>query len=272
MKVDTYSMNKHEVFNHFSSILNDMLDTSLFFDTYFQSPYSANDFYGSIDDESMPDNLCIKFGATRGCIIDDDYDYVVKFDVEGDINGSACEREEGLFAQAERQHLAKYFAECIYLGTFTKTIRFYDYYDIERHMNWCDYNWQEFEEEFMANEDDFGEIHDIVISIPLYAYPKAQPHFFRGVQGSQEENEYVAKARKIVSPMRDSNLAVAVDFVRQYGEEEYQRITDFLCANDINDLHCANFADVDGNYVVIDYAGYHDGYNEDNDSNSNFES
>lgn len=258
-------MNKNEVFAHFSSILNDMLDTSLFFETFWQAPYSSEDFYGSYDDEALPENLNIKFGATRGCIIDDNYDYVVKFDVESDALGYACEREEYLYNEASRENLNQYFAECVYLGTYTKVIRFYDYYEISRHMNWYGYNWQEFEQNFMNNEDYFGEIHDITISIPLYAYPKARPHYFMGVAGSQDENEYISKAQKIVSPMRDSNLAVAVDFIRQYGEEAYQLVTDFLYANDINDLHCANFADIDGHYVAIDYAGYHDGCSTNSD-------
>ena len=258
-------MNKNEVFAHFSSILNDMLDTSLFFETFWQAPYSSEDFYGSYDDEALPENLNIKFGATRGCIIDDNYDYVVKFDVESDAMGYACEREEYLYNEASRENLNQYFAECVYLGTYTKVIRFYDYYEISRHMNWYGYNWQEFEQDFMNNEDYFGEIHDITISIPLYAYPKARPHCFMGVAGSQDENEYINKAQKIVSPMRDSNLAVAVDFIRQYGEEAYQLVTDFLYANDINDLHCANFADIDGHYVAIDYAGYHDGCSTNSD-------
>ena len=263
LKGDTSSMNKHEVFSHFSSILNNMLDTSLFFETFWQSPYSADDFYGSYDDEALPENLNIRFGATRGCIIDDYYDYVVKFDVEEDIYGSACEREESLYASEERKNLNQYFAECVYLGTYTKTIRFYDYYDIERYMSWSGYDWREFEQDFMNNEDYFGEIHDITISIPLYAYPKAEPHRPMGIAGTYDDNEYVNKAQKIYSPMRTENLIVAVDFIRQYGEEEYQRISDFLIAEDVNDLHQNNLGDVDGHYMILDYSGYHDGYSDD---------
>lgn len=258
-------MNKREVFKHFSDIFDDMLYHSLFWDTYFQSPYSMENASGSIDDIAFPENLSMKFGATRGCLIDTNYDYVVKFDIEGDANGYACEREEYLYDKAIDAGIEQYFAECVYLGTYTKTIHFYDYCDIERNMNWCDYDWREFEQDFMENEDYFGEIHNITISIPLYAYPKARPHYFMGVVGSQDENEYICKAQKIVSPMRDSNLAVAVDFIRQYGEEAYQRVTDFLYENDINDLHCANFADIDGHYVAIDYAGYHDCYSTNSD-------
>ena len=253
-------MNKHEVFKHFSDILDDMLYHSLFWSTFFQQPCSMDDVYGSIDDISFPNNLKIKFGATRGCLIDAYYDYVVKFDVEEDRNGSSCKREAYLYNVAKEQNLNQYFAECVYLGTYTKTIHFYDYSIIERQLSWYGYDWREFEQDFMANEDNFGEIHDITISIPLYAYPKAQPHVPRGIMGSEDENEYMSKAQKIMSPMRDSNLMVAIDFIRQYGEDEYHRITDFLYEEDINDLHISNFADINGKYCAIDYAGYHDAY------------
>lgn len=258
-------MNKNEVFAHFSSILNDMLDTSLFFETYWQAPYSSDDFYGSYDDEALPENLNIKFGATRGCIVDDNYDYVVKFDVETDALGYACEREEYLYNEASRENLNQYFAECVYLGTYTKVIHFYDYYEISRHMDWYGYDWREFEQKFMANEDDFGDIHDIVISIPLYAYPKAQPHCPMGIAGTHDDNEYINKAQKIYSPMCNRNLIVAIDFIRQYGEEEYYRITDFLLRENINDLHQENLGDINGHYILLDYSGYHDGYSNTNE-------
>lgn len=255
-------MNKKEIFAHFSSIIDDMLEESLFFSTYFQRPYSAENMYGSIDDPALPENISIKFGATRGCIIDDYSDYVVKFDVEEDIYGSACERESELYQRAKDLQLNKYFAECVYLGTYTKTIRFYDYDAIDRNLNWCDYDPIGFEEKFIAHEDDFGEIQNIVISIPLYAYPKAKPFYPIGKLGSSEDNDYAQKAKKISSPLRDENLVVAINFIREYGEEEYQRISSFMYEEDINDLHQANFADVGGHYTVIDYAGYHECYEE----------
>ena len=68
--------------------------------------------------------------------------------------------------------------------------------------------------------------------------------------------------------MRNENLIVAVDFIRQYGEEEYHRITDFLLRENVNDLHQNNLGDIDGHYILLDYSGYHDGYsntyNEEN--------
>ncbi len=255
-------MNKNEVFAHFSSILDNMLAHSLFFCTYFQQPCGGENFYGSIDDEAMPDNLKIRFGATRGCIVDDDYDYVCKFDVEPDNMGSCCEREISIYSRAKEYNLNQYFAEAKFLGTYVKTIQFYDYDKIERNIDWFGYNWEDFERDFLANEESFGDIHSITISIPLYGYPKAKPHL---PSGTTNENEYIQKAQRIASPMRDSNLCVAIDFIREYGEEEYSRVTEFMYEENINDLHFANFGDVEGHYVAIDYSGYHDSYSTDSD-------
>lgn len=255
-------MNKREVFNHFSKILDNMIDNSLFWPTFLQCPGYMEDTHGSIDDEAMPDNIHMFFGATRGCLFDETYDYVAKFDIESDNCGSACEREEAIFEDALAANLAQYFAEVIYLGTYTKIIHFYDYYKIEQHMSWYDYNPEDFDNEFMKNEDNFGEIHDIVISIPLYAYPKAEEHRYMPFP-KQQEIEYESKARKIVSPLRDRNLVVAIAFIREYGEEVYHELTDFLYIHNINDLHMGNVADIKHKVVLIDYAGYHCGDSTD---------
>lgn len=246
-------MNKKEIFAHFSSILDDMLYDSLFFKTFWQAPSDEEDMCGSIDDRALPENISINFGATRGCIIDDDYNYVVKFDTNSDLNGPACEREEYLYKAARDNNLEQYFAECIYLGTYVKNILFYDYNKIERYVRWYGYDWREFEKNFMLNEDKFGDLHNITITIPLYAYPKARQHYYR--EGTKED---ITRAKSITSPMRDSNLAVAIDFVRYYGVEEYQRISNFMYDEDINDLHLANCGEINGHFCIIDYSGYYD--------------
>lgn len=255
-------MNKHEVFAHFSDIIDNMLHYSLFFCTYFQNPYPAENIYGAIDDLAVPENIAIKFGATRGCIVDEDYDYVVKFDVEEDKYGWACEREEKIYHAAVIEGVSNYFAECVYLGTYHKVIPFYSYSEIERKMDWYDYDGESFDNTFMQIEDELGEIRDIVISIPLYAYPRASRKYH---SPSIDTDEIINKAQKIISPMRDKNLAVAIDFIREYGEDEYQRVSDFMIEQDINDLHTGNFAFINNRYVCLDYSGFHSCTDTDTD-------
>lgn len=248
-------MNKKEVFAHFSSILDDMLYDSLFFCTYFQRPESTENFYGDDRDESLPSHIQVCFGATRGVILDAYYDYVVKFDAEEDAFGKVCEREESLYQAALDENVAQYFTECTYIGSYTKTINFYDADKILNRISYCGYDPDSFDRSFIAHEDEFGEIHPITISIPLYAYPKARQHL---PAMPIEDKKYMAKARAIYSPLAERSVAVAIDFIRQYGEEEYRRFSSFLARENINDLHANNFGDVDGKFVCIDYGGYHD--------------
>ena len=251
-------MNKSAVMSHFSAILDNMLDNSLYFDVFFQQPVSASDIGGSIDDISVPENINIYFGATRGCIVDDNYDYVIKFDVDEDNDGgSCCAREYGIYERAKARGFGQYFTEVEYLGSYTKTIMFYDFNDITRHFDF-DYYYDGFDEEFAKYEDYFGDIHPVTISIPLYAYRKASWHSSK--PRPMGAPDYLKLVKKITSPMRDKNISVAVEFVYEYGEEAYAELTDFMYEENINDLHGGNIGDVDGHMVFIDFSGYHKGY------------
>ena len=256
-------MNKKQVFEHYSSILNDLLDDSLWFETYFQQPYMLDEDIRGCDWSRIPANLSLCCGATRGCFVDEDYDYVVKFDIDDDdMYGSACAREEELYRRAQTHGLDQYFAEVAYIGTYTRTINFYDLYDIEQAMTWYGYSEDEFDNEFAAHEDDMGTIHPITISIPLYAYRRADHYDMWANTPAQitlaEENE----AKRFASPLRSRNLSVAIAFIREYGMEEYRRFSEFGMAEDINDLHCNNIGSIDGHFVLIDYSGYHDSETE----------
>lgn len=256
-------MNKSAVMSHFSAILDNMLDNSLYFDVFFQQPVSANDISGSIDDIALPENLNIYFGATRGCIVDDNYDYVVKFDVDEDNDGgSCCARECKIYEKAKARNLDRYFVEAEYLGSYTKTIMFYDFNDITRYYDFDYYYCEEFDDDFVRYEDSFGTIHPVTISIPLYAYRKA--NYYHDEPGDM--SNYVQMAKRITSPMRDKNLGVAVSFVRNYGEEAYEVLTDFMYEEGINDLHGGNIGKVDNRMVFIDFSGYHKGYDYCNSS------
>lgn len=246
-------MDKSAIFNHFSSILDNLLDQSIFFDFYFQQPVSINDIIGS-ETEIIPDNINFYFGATRGCIEDEDYDWVVKFDINFDEFGSVCERERQIYNCARRKNLNQYFAETVFLGYYHRSIFFYDHDIIERYVDWCDFDEKDFNEAFAAAEDKFGDIIPIEIEIPLFAYRRANAYDCGPVD---TKNRSIAE--KTASPLRSRNIAVAAAFVREYGEEEYIRFSDFGFEMDINDLHCGNVGEIDGNLVMIDYGGYHSG-------------
>ena len=254
-------MNKNEIFHHYSTIIDEMINNSLFWSTYWQRPYGFGDTIDGSDYDEMPAHILIQSGATRTCIVDQDYDWVVKFDVEEDNYGSACEREKQIYEASKSYGLNRYFAEVIYLGTYTREINFYDIIDIERWCDLFDYNPIYFDEAFSDNEEKFGPVHPIVISVPLYAYRKATAYDCGPVDADSR-----ARAKKIASPLYSRNIAVATAFIREFGMDEYKAFSEFGLEWDINDLHCNNIGEIDGHMAIIDYSGYHSGYYEEPES------
>lgn len=262
-------MNKQSIFTHFSKIIDNMLDNSLFFETYYQCPYPLDTIIGSIDDAAVPENISIHFGISRGCIVDEDYDYVVKFDIGSDNFGdSLCQREMDIFRAARARELDSYFTEPIYLGSYCRTIQFYNYEEIERNMeNWFDYDPEDFDKKFMKDEENFGPICPIVIEIPLYAYARANQYKYAMFSDNEAEH-YKSEARSISSPLKRRHLQIAMEFVFRYGMEQYEKLSDFLEEYDVNDLHYGNIGNVNGSLVIYDYAGWHS-YSDDEDEYSN---
>lgn len=247
-------MNKREIFSHYSKIIDELLNSSMWMQVWFQKPSWLDDHICSEDHEELPPTVSICDGATRACIIDSDYDYVVKFDIEEDNYGSACEREEKLYFDAIHYGVEKYLNQLVYIGTYTRTMYFYNYDDVTQlcHFHFT-YNEEEFCDELEKHEEEM-DLHEITISIPLYACKIAY-----GYDCGPFDNELVSKAQKIQSPLRAKNIAVATAFIRDYGEEEYEAFSNFVIENDINDLHLGNIGLVDGVLKFIDYAGYHNG-------------
>lgn len=249
-------MDKQKIFQHYSSIIDTLIDNSLWFETYFQNPwYLDQDIDGYCHDE-LPASLNIKSGATRTCLIDEDYDWVIKFDTDEDNYGSVCEREERIYNAAKQFNYEKYFAEVAYIGIYTKTINFYPVEKIEQYCEMYEYNEQQFTNDFADNEDNFGPLIPITISIHLYAYRRADE--YNCTKTSAKE---VDLASKVVSPLRSRNIAVAANFIREYGMKEYVEFSKFSIKWHINDLHLRNIGTIDGHFCLIDYGGYHNGYN-----------
>lgn len=253
-------MDKKEIFNHFSTIIDEMINNSLFWSTYWQRPWSFGDTIDGSDYDEMPAHILIQCGATRACIVDQDYDWVVKIDVEDDAYGSACEREERIYSAAKAYALDRYFAEVMFLGYYTREINFYDIIDVERWCDMFDYDPEYFDKAFSENEEQFGPIHPITISIPLYAYRRADAYDCGPVDADSR-----ARAKKIASPLYSRNIAVATAFIREFGMDEYKAFSEFGLEWDINDLHCNNIGEIDGHFCIIDYSGYHNPYYSDED-------
>ena len=253
-------MDKERVFAHYKKILDEMILHSNWFRTFIQRPcYMDQEVFG--DGSHIPFEVIITTGATRSCIIDTNYDWVIKFDIEEDARGSACEREERLYARAKDYGVNQYFSEVKYLGEYHISFPFYRVYNIELESEY----YEDFERDFTENEEHFGKKETINIYLPLYAYKKANenPSFESGYVTEDEKTTI----REMRSPLSQRSLAVAFDFFSHYGMEEYSKLTNFLTKCGVNDLHQGNVGVIDDGPIIVDYGGYYEEEDEDEDEN-----
>ena len=245
------------IFNHFKNILDELIDDSNFFKYYFQYPISLDeDIYWEDWEECeaiYSNSTSIRFGASRGCLIDDTYDYVVKFDLTNDDEAPTCSDEVLIYDAAAQNGLERFFAKPIYLGTYTKKIKFYAWdSDFEGH----DY----FDEEFTNKKlqelgDKYGlRKEEIEIRIPLYAYPKAERHEFHVYEKDQDETYRSVSHSN--SPLVEREAGIGYAFVSMYGEEIFDALTEFCDEHNINDLHTSNVMELNGELIFTDYCGY----------------
>lgn len=230
----------NEIFNHFSCVLDNLITDSLFYQIYFQAPYTLSE-----DDVNIYDTLHLCTGIARGCLVDDEYDYVVKFDLRD--NGE-CDQEVKLYHIAEQEGMSQFFIPPTYLGKYHIRVRTYDINDVNECINWYDIN--EFYDQVDMIESNC-EKKLITIILKLYAYPRANTDHIL--------SHHTAKDVEIVedstSPLREYSLGVAAEFIADYGTNEYYRLTEFLTNCGINDLHMGNIGTYNNHICILDYAG-----------------
>ena len=246
------------IFNHYKNILDELLSESNFFKYYFQAPTSLEeDIYWEDWEEEchtlFDNSISIRFGATRGCFIDDTYDYVVKFDLDEAQENGSCSDEILIYDAAAQNGLEKFFAQPIYLGTYTKKIKFYTYSDLYDYFECPEF----FDETFFCKklqsmiEEYNMEKEEITISIPLYAYPRAERYNF-GHHSDEEVSSFRA-THSDVSPLLERSTSVGIAFVKEYGEEVFEKLSEFLLDHKVNDLHSGNVMSYQNHLILTDY-------------------
>lgn len=244
-------MNTERVFRHYCHILDKLIDDFDYFKYYFQSPSSIDDIIGEYEENFMP-SLEIRFGISRGCLIDRGFGTVVKFNVM-DKNGepfALCEREERIYKLAQRSNFSKYLAECKYVGTYRKTIHSFYYGDMWDNMPDV-FDESKAESAFSAAEEDGLDKDEIEIVIPLYAYEE-----FPSSGDCSSVDRSQAKGNYRNSPLGERNRIIAAAFMDYYGEAEYHDFSDFCELTGIDDLHLGNVYIDDCSVVLLDYAGF----------------
>lgn len=237
-------MTRKEIFCHYSQILDELIDSSPFYKFYFQSCCTLD------EDIIINDHLTLCTGISRACIVDSNYDYVIKINFDG---LRACEKEINIYENAQYEHMEQFFARPIPLGTYTKEIYFYSQAELEDTMDaW--YTIDEFKSSFDLIKNDCTK-YPITLHIPLFAYPRAN---FPNLQRHSANDARIAS--NSISPLKTFSLAIAASFINDYGKDNYEILSDFLYNWNIGDIHLNNVGEINNHICIIDYAGIGDSY------------
>ena len=212
---------------------------------WFQEPSYIQDYMNF-------DGMEIWCGISRACIVDSDWDFVVKFTYLEDARGDACERECSAYENAVDSGLEKYFAKPKYAGRYEWRGEGYLAREIFRDLN-VDFDGDDEDILETIKEEGFRK-KEISVYLDLYEYPKVETKSLYYTPSKEVET----KVKRSGSSFAQKNTFVAAYFVEKYGYEEFMKIADFLEWNEINDLHSGNIGYVGDRVIFIDYAGYYD--------------
>ena len=241
-------VDKSLIYEHFAAIVDKLMEES-YFKYDFQTPW------GLEDDIEISDTISIKYGAERGCIIDRDFPYVVKFDLyidrENDI-GTFCKKEIDAYEVARRANFSNYLVECGLLGVYHTNFDFFDANELESYFG------ARFEYADKCQlEQAMCECEEKVplrIYLPLYFYEKIDAGFIPNKEYSKNVKTISTSYRQ--SPLIGRNARIGYEFVKEYGRQEYIEFSRFLSVIGAEDIHADNVGYKNGQLRILDWAGY----------------
>ena len=228
-------------YTHYCGILEDMIESNPFYKWFFQHPYAPDYGYEYSDDVS------VMFGAMRACLVDRNWDEVVKFTVCPDLGDEdPCAREYQNYLAAMRCGVDRFFTRCNFIGDFVMKYRWYNWEDVSRIVS-PDPD----DDRWVAEIAGDIPMVDVEVCVPLYSYEKAYDTTIKWTL-SDEEVEFCENSE---SPLTKSSYEVGSMFKEEYSDEEFWELSEFCDMYGINDLHSGNIGRVDGRLVILDYAG-----------------
>ena len=99
--------------------------------------------------------------------------------------------------------------------------------------------------------------------MPLYAYPRVDRYSFTFLK-DEESRIYESQIDCVNSPLKGRSKQIAIEFVFRYGMEEYKKLSDFMREWNINDIHYGNVGNFHHSLCILDFAGWHSSYSEEN--------
>lgn len=187
-------------------------------DYYLNNPL---DFFSELVEGCEDIEVCE--GATKICLVPYDGDFVFKINIIDNDGIDYCEYEANNYQEAVRAGKGKYFLETKYFKTLN-----------ECGICFAIYIQSKIEE--ISSVIDQDELADDELVEELLA----------------KSSWYDSPAAEDMSPTWANN------FIKEYGETEFNELLDFCDQCHINDLHSGNIGYVGGRPVIFDYAGYGD--------------
>lgn len=181
----------------------------------FMDTRSRDDF--EYMDQIDLDNFQFFYGETKGVVVVDYLDYVIKFPFNNH-EGDYCNREFNIYCEAKMRGIEHLFAECA---------RMDDYYDLPVYiMAYCDVNADEtcytVEDYFLGNLDEEEADH---------------------LRDTGAVNGY-------------SSETVEEFLSNIWDNDDYSAFEQFCEEFNVNDIHAGNIGHLNNKWVVIDYSGY----------------
>lgn len=250
-------MRKELVYKHYCNMIDRLIEADEVFPFLFQSPRDFCDEFFHKNYSFIPKNISLNFGATRFCIIDENYPFVVKVEYENheeSFDKSFCERELLFYERAREENFDRYFTEVQFLGYYRRNVLAYKITDIlEFYEDEGFYEDKKFREALSTLENEDVEKEMIEIVLPLYGYEKADVFCTRSLN-YREEKYY--RTLSPSSPLSERDVAITARFIEDYGEEEFFDFSDFLERYEIGDIHGGNIGTINDKIVIFDYASY----------------
>ena len=196
--------------------------------------FTDNDTYQLTDEISMRDcapEFSWESGATKFVIIPENCDYVIKIPFNGQVD------------EYEEEPEFQYF----YNGGGEEE---WDYCDLEVAYYEGIIKEHGFQQFFLPLEQVYGT------NWPVYVQQKAEVFEYSKTRSSAESLERVKSEVKQSTSLPDEWLAVCLDNLN--GDMDRLNKLVFFLRENFYDLHCGNIGYLNGQAVIIDYAGYND--------------
>lgn len=230
-----------KTFKFYSQILDNLIDSSDFWANFFLRPYSFETL-----PEDCGDNVEIHCGISRVALVADDCDEVIKFDIS---NAELCQTELNIYKAAAEEGLEQCFTAARYIGTYIRNVYIPVVDDLEQIT--YDYSGDDIDDVVRS----CGHFEEGTICLPLYAYEKVSHYVYGSTKISEDENKFCKHTN---SPLVERCSAVGIEIRRRWGDDIFWRLSDFCNAWSINDLHSGNVGWRGKDFVLMDYAGWHD--------------